>query len=181
MRFVLTRRFYVLLALGIVPLLFAWGSSWLAYAVLAYDILLVAGAAGDYLFSRNLPEELTIERSFSGRFAIGDPTEVTITIKNASARSYLMRVKDQYPAALVLSGEREFEALVRAGTNASSSYELTPPRRGRYEFGTTAVRVYSRLGLVWVQGELGSEDEIKVYPNMRRAREMELKALGANA
>jgi len=39
----------------------------------------------------------------------------------------------------------------------------------------------SRLGLVWCQAELGSPQIVKVYPNMRRAREMELKALGARS
>ncbi|MDQ3750661.1 MAG: DUF58 domain-containing protein, partial [Acidobacteriota bacterium] len=37
----------------------------------------------------------------------------------------------------------------------------------------------SRLGLVWCQTDLGEAESVKVYPNMRRAREMALKALGA--
>ena len=43
------------------------------------------------------------------------------------------------------------------------------------------MRFFSRLGLVWCQTNLGEAESVKVYPNMRRAREMELKALGANS
>src|SRR4029079_12814427 len=58
---------------------------------------------------------------------------------------------------------------------------VTPPRRGRYEFGRTAVRFLSRFGLVWCQTSLGEPETVKVYPNMRRAREIELKALGTQS
>src|SRR5262249_50845803 len=58
---------------------------------------------------------------------------------------------------------------------------VRPMRRGRYEFGTTAVRYLSKLGLVWCQTTLGEASSVKVYPNIRRAREMELKALGARS
>jgi uncharacterized protein (DUF58 family) len=61
------------------------------------------------------------------------------------------------------------------------SYSLTPSKRGKYAFGRTAVRYLSRLGLVWCQTSLGEPQTVKVYPNMRRAREAELKALGANS
>jgi uncharacterized protein (DUF58 family) len=43
------------------------------------------------------------------------------------------------------------------------------------------VRYLSRLGLVWNQTRLNQPQTVKVYPNMRRAREAELKALGARS
>jgi uncharacterized protein (DUF58 family) len=60
-------------------------------------------------------------------------------------------------------------------------YGLTPPRRGRFEFGQIAVRFLSRLKLVWCETRVGEATAVKVYPNMRRAREAELKALGARS
>jgi uncharacterized protein (DUF58 family) len=90
-------------------------------------------------------------------------------------------VKDEYPPEMVLSGGREARMRVEAQTVAALHYGLTPPRRGRFEFGRVAVRYLSRLGLVWVQTEMGLTGVVKVYPNMRRAREAELKALGARS
>ena len=80
-----------------------------------------------------------------------------------------------------LDESRESEFRVEPQGTADFFYDVTPPRRGRYEFGTTAVRWISRLGLVWCQVNIGEPQSVKVYPNMRRAREIELKALGARS
>jgi len=58
---------------------------------------------------------------------------------------------------------------------------LTPPKRGRFEFGLIAARYLSRWRLVWTQTRVGAPITVKVYPNMRRAREAELRALGARS
>jgi uncharacterized protein (DUF58 family) len=80
-----------------------------------------------------------------------------------------------------LSGVREARLTVEGQTTAALVYGLTPPKRGRFEFGQIAVRYLSRFNLVWCQTKVGTADVVKVYPNMRRAREAELKALGARS
>ena len=62
MRFVFSRRFYFLLAIGLVPLSLSRGISWLRPLVVAYDILLVLAAVADYFTSRSLPNGFTIRR-----------------------------------------------------------------------------------------------------------------------
>jgi len=181
MRFTFSRLFFILLAAGIVPLSISWTFPELRYAVLAYDLLLIFAAIADMFVSKNLPEEFTVTREFDRRFAIGDQTIVTIKIENASDRSFHIKVKDEYPSDMKLNEPREAEFTVGAQTTAEFSYTLTPTRRGKYEFGRTATRYLSRLGLVWCQAETGESQSVKVYPNMRRAREMELKALGARS
>jgi len=84
MRFVFSRRFYVLLALGLIPLSLSWNFPILRYAVLVYDILLIASALIDHFISRKLPESFQISRDFSKRFAIGDKTDVRLVIDNGS-------------------------------------------------------------------------------------------------
>lgn len=181
MRFVFSRRFYILLALGLIPLSLSWNFPILRYAVLVYDILLIASALIDHFISRKLPESFQISRDFSKRFAIGDRTDVRLVIDNGSNTDLSIKIKDEYPPKMKLDDDREAQFIVRAQTAAEFRYGLTPRRRGKYEFGKTAIRFLSRFGLVWCQSELGEEQSIKVYPNMRRAREMELQALGANA
>jgi uncharacterized protein (DUF58 family) len=181
MRFVFSRRFYILLALGIVPLSLSWNYSELKYAVFFFDILLVLAAVVDLVTSRRLPDGFTVGRAFNKRFAIGDPTRVSVLIENASPRSIRLKVKDEFPPEMNLDETREAEFDVEAQTNAEFYYHLTPPKRGKYEFGHTAIRFLGRLGLVWCQADLGQPQSVKVYPNMRRAREMELKALGARS
>ncbi|MDM7921282.1 MAG: DUF58 domain-containing protein [Pyrinomonadaceae bacterium] len=181
MRFIFSRRFYILLAIGLVPLSLSWSMPALRTAVLVYDILLVAAAIIDYFISRKLPEGFTIERGFDGRFAIGDPTKVLLSIRNETERDMDIRVKDEYPGEMTLNESREAAFTIDAQTGAEFYYHVTPKRRGRYEFGKTTVRFLSKLGLVWCQADAGTENSVKVYPNIRRAREMELKALGAQS
>lgn len=181
MRFVFSRRFYILLALGIVPLSVSWNIPELRYAVFAFDALLVVAAMADFFVSRSLPDGFALLRKFDRRFAIGDEVKVSLMIENASSRNLHIRVKDEYPFEMILKEAREAEFMVEAQTNAEFFYYLTPSKRGRYEFGTTAIRFLSRLGLVWCQTSIGEAQSVKVYPNMRRAREMELKALGARS
>ena len=180
MRFVFTKLFYFLVALAFVPLLFAWERPWLRWVALAYNILLLAAAVVESRFC-GLPKGVTISREFGGRFAMGAETEVRIHIQNASRKSLLIIVKDEYPPQMILSGMREGRIRVDAQSTATLIYEVRPPRRGRFEFGQTALRFRSRLGLIWCQTNVSEAVTVKVYPNMRRAREAELKALGARS
>src|ERR1044071_7246492 len=180
MPFVFTKLFYVLLAAGFVPLSLSWQRPVLLYVPLAYNAALLLAAFIDSRLSR-LPAGLTIERDFDGRFAVGAETEVRVKILNNSPRTLTLILKDEYPPEMKLINPREGRMRVEAHTTAMLLYTLVPPRRGRFEFGQTAVRYLSRLGLVWNQTRAGKPMSVKVYPNMRRAREAELKALGARS
>lgn len=179
MQFVFSRRFFILLALGLILLSVSWNFPILRYIVLGYDIFLILLAITDYFISRKLPEELSIRREFSKRFAIGDETMVNLRIENNSTKDFYLKIKDEFPPKMRLSQGREADFKAEAQTISDFYYGLTPPKRGKFEFGKTAVRYFSRLGLVWCQTALCAEESVKVYPNLRRAREMELKALGA--
>ena len=181
MRFIFSRRFFVLLAVGFVPLSLSWSFPALRYAVLIYDVLLVLLALGDYFVSRKLAEDLTVSREFGRRFAIGDANQVKIRVENRSPQTFDLQIKDEFPPQMKLSETREAKFKIEGQSFAEFFYSLMPPRRGRYEFGKIAARFLSRFGLVWCQTDLGKTETVKVYPNVRRAREMELKALGANS
>jgi len=181
MRLVFSRQFYGLLIIGLVPLSLSWSLPFVRTVVFAYDALLIIAAFADYFISRRLVEGLTIKREFDKKFAIGDSSVVRLMFENPTDRSFHLQVKDEYPPEMLLDDDREAEFTLRPHSDAQFSYSLTPPRRGRYEFGMTAVRFLSRFRLVWCQTSLGQTETVKVYPNMRRAREIELKALGAQS
>ncbi len=181
MRFVFTRKFYLLFGLGLLPLSLTFAVPMMPYIVLGYDVLLIAAALFDYFTSREFPEEIIIERTFAARFAIGGESEVTINISNPTPESYYLKIKDEYPSEMKLLDSREADIDLDAQSTVEFTYNLVPNRRGSYDFGRTAVRYLSRLGLVWCQTELGDQQSVKVYPNMQRAREIELRALGARS
>ena len=152
----------------------------LRWVALAYDIALIAVAVFD-AWNSKLPAKVQIERHFGGRFAVGAETEVRIEIANHTPRDITLILKDEYPPQMKLAGAREARLEIEAQTSAALVYGLTPPKRGRFEFGLIAVRYLSRWRLAWRQDRIGQPVAVKVYPNMRRAREAELKALGARS
>ena len=180
MRFIFSRLFYILLAIGFLPLSLSWGRPALRWLALVYDIMLLAAAIIDARVSR-WPKGVTVERTFGGRFAVGAETEVRVEVANRSTHPVSITVKDEYPPQMRLSGLREARMDVDPQTSTALIYGLTPPKRGRFEFGHVAIRYLSRLGLVWLYARTSEPVAVKVYPNMRRAREAELKALGARS
>src|SRR5918912_2666049 len=180
MRFVFTRLFYILLFAGLIPLSLSWGRPVFRWATLIYDMALFIAAILDSRLSR-LPAGFTIKREFGGRFAFGAETEVHVHLLNNSPRAVTLQVKDEYPPQMILQSARESRVRVEAQSSATLIYSLQPPKRGRFGFGQVALRYLSRLGLAWVQTKAGEAETVKVYPNIRRAREAELRALGARS
>lgn len=180
MRFVFTRLFYVLLVLGFIPLSLSWGRPALRWATLGFDVALLLAALIDARVSR-WPAGVRIEREFGGRFAVGAESEVRLRVLNHTPRAVTLVIKDEYPPQMQLTGVREGRVRTEAQMSSALVYTLKPPKRGRFEFGQIAVRYLSRFGLVWRETQQGQPVAVKVYPNMRRAREAELKALGARS
>jgi uncharacterized protein (DUF58 family) len=180
LKFVFSKFFYLLLALGLVPLSLSWTHPWLRWVVLLYDMALLALTLVDARISRLSPA-VRIARGFDGRFAVGGETEVRIEIQNNTTRALALSVKDEFPPQMKLAGLREAKLNVEAQRSLALAYSLTPPKRGRFEFGQIVVRFISRLGLAWCESKIGEPEFVKVYPNLRRAREAELKALGARS
>jgi uncharacterized protein (DUF58 family) len=139
LRFVFSKLFYILLAVGFVPLSLSWNRPMLRWVTLAYDLALIAAAIFDSWNSK-LPAKVQIERHFGSRFAVGAETEVRIEVANHTARDINLLVKDEYPPQMKLSGSREARLNIEAQTSAALVYGLTPPKRGRFEFGLIAVR-----------------------------------------
>lgn len=180
MPFVFTRLFFVLLALGFIPLSLSWGRPELRWVAFAYDATLLLAALIDARISQ-WPAGVHVERDFGGRFAVGAETKVSVRVLNNTPRAITLMVKDEYPPQMRLSGLRQARVHVDAQMSAALVYGLTPPKRGRFEFRQIAVRYLSRFRLVWREVSMGQTVAVKVYPNMRRVRDAELKALGARS
>ena len=180
MRFIFSKLFYALLAIGFVPLSLSWGRPILRWVALTYDLAIIACAIFD-AWNSKLSKGVRIDRHFASRFAVNAETEVRIEIANHTPRDISLIVKDEHPPQMKLSGAREARLNVDAQTSASLVYSLTPPKRGQFQFGRIAVRYLSRWRLAWRETFAAEAISVKVYPNMRRAREAELKALGARS
>src|SRR5207237_6950479 len=118
MRFVFTKLFYALLAVGFVPLSLSWGRPMLRWVTLTYDLALFACAIFDGRTSK-LPSGVRIERHFGGRFAVGAETEVRVEIANNTPHDISLILKDEYPAQMKLSGARAARVDIDAQSRAA--------------------------------------------------------------
>lgn len=181
MPFVFARRFYLLLIAGFVPLGLVSTFPFIGYAVLLYDFCLIAVGFYDYLVSRKRLQQITARRTFDERFAIGASNTIRITLENLNQRPVTVDLKDEIPAEMDLEGTREVTISLVENARAEFTYRLRPPRRGEYQFGKIAVRLLSALQLVKIDGYLSTAEAVKVYPNLRRARQMEHRSLGTRS
>ncbi len=152
----------------------------LAWVAATYDLVIIALALFD-AWNSKLAKTVSIERHFGGRLAVGAETDVQIDVANHTPRDISLIIKDEYPPQMQLVGSREARVEVEAQTSTKFFYSLKPPKRGQFSFGRIALRYMSRWRLAWCQTTAGEPITVKVYPNMRRAREAELRALGTRS
>jgi uncharacterized protein (DUF58 family) len=176
---VFTKRFFILFALGALPLIFAWQLSGVRWGLVAYDLLLLLIAYIDYRRTEDVAQ-IEVARHMPRRFMIGEENEVQITISHRLPRRFTLMIKDEYPPDLELRGERLLTAMPRRNggvqRQATVSYKLYAASRGDYGFGDMVLRWRSPWGLVVKQARVNAAESVKVYPNINEARRHELSA-----
>jgi uncharacterized protein (DUF58 family) len=179
---IFTRRFFILFSLGVLPLIFAMGTSgarWGLWTLIAYDLTLSLIAYFDYGRTENI-SHIEITRHIPRRFMIGEENDVVIAISHLLQRQITLTIKDEYPPGLVLRGERLLLATPKrkngAERQATVGYKLYAESRGAYEFGDIIARRVSPWGLVIKQDQVKAAESVKVYPNINEARRHELSA-----
>ncbi|MEW6126127.1 MAG: DUF58 domain-containing protein [Acidobacteriota bacterium] len=175
LNFVFTNLFFYLLALGIALLSLGWINRGALYLTILYDAILFLLASLDYFISES-GKDFQIEREMDERFAMGAENPVAVKIRNRTRRPVKFIVKDEYPAQMELVSPRIAVLTVPPGRARTWKYELLPTTRGKYEFGNTALRFRSKLGLLWKQYSYPTASDVKVYPNIREAKKNELYA-----
>ena len=176
---IFTRRFFILFAIGALPLIFAWRLPGVRWGLIAYDLILLLIAYIDYRRTANV-SQIEIARHMPRRFMIGEANEVRITISHRLPHRFTLTIKDEYPPDLELRGERSLVATPgRSGgadRQATISYMLYAASRGDYAFGDIVVRRLSPWKLVIKQDRVRAAESVKVYPNINEARRHELSA-----
>jgi uncharacterized protein (DUF58 family) len=172
---IFTRRFYILLALGVIPLLVAWswpGTRWL---VTLYDLALLLAAWVDW---RNAADVAGVEvkRLLTKRFMIGAENEVQLAIINRAPHKVTFTIRDEYPPELELRGERTLTATPRRN-EMIVGYRLFAAARGDYHFGDVILRWPGVMGLVIRQLRVPAAATVKVYPNINEAKKQEIYAM----
>jgi uncharacterized protein (DUF58 family) len=170
--FGLTPRSIGLLLAGFVWLVPGFWDGRLAFAMLAWDALVLVAALLDGL---RLPAatQLTASRSWLNAPALGGETEIELTIENRGRMIIDCRLVDDLPPALV-EEPKTLRLTAFPRVPAKLRYRMEPKERGDWETGWLYVRYRSGLGLAerWARAPL--TQTVRVYPALRTGEEQQI-------
>jgi uncharacterized protein (DUF58 family) len=172
--FGLTPRTIGLLLVGFLWLAPGFFDNRLAYAMLAWDGLILLAALLDGL---RLPaaKQLSAQRSWSNAPALDSETEIEITIENQSRLILDCRILDDLPSALSAAAEPPTLRLTAfPRVPGSLRYRVEPQERGDVQTGLLYLRYRSGLALVerWAKAPL--VQKVRVYPALRTGEEQQI-------
>lgn len=174
MNVIFARRFYWLLLLGVIPFSLGWLHPGWLWAGGIYDLSLLLAAAFDALRSPK-SSYLGVQRRMEKHFSLAARNQVQLELSNHSIGPLSVWLRDEVPSEMESTGS-EFEINIAANQKVAVNYFLTPRNRGDFEFGRSVVRTLGKLKLVWRQIGYETQQRIRVYPNFRQARQIELVA-----
>jgi uncharacterized protein (DUF58 family) len=170
--FGLTPRAIGLLLVGFVWLVPGFWDARLAYAMPAWDLLVLLCALLDGL-RLPAPAELTAGRSWSNAPALDSETEIELTLENHGRTIVECRLIDDLPPALVAEPST-LRLTVFPRIPATLRYRVEPKERGDCETGSLYIRYRSPLGLLerWARAPL--TQTVRVYPALRAGEEQQI-------
>ena len=170
--FGLTPRSIVLLLVGFVWLIPGFWDGRLAYAMLAWETLVLLAALLDGL-RLPAPAELIASRTWSNAPALDSETEIELTVENRGRMIIDCRLVDDLPPALVEEPET-LRLTVFPRVPASLRYRVEPKERGDWQTGWLYIRYHSGLGLIerWAKAPL--TQTVRIYPALRTGEEQQI-------
>ncbi|MEQ9263094.1 MAG: DUF58 domain-containing protein [Owenweeksia sp.] len=148
----------------------------LAQALLALLVVLV-GVDALQLFRAK--QVFFARRQLGQKFSNGDSNPVDIYLENRYGIAIKVRVMDEVPFQFQLR-DQVFQLRLEPAEYKWLHYELTPVKRGEYEFGQLNVFAESRLSLLSRRFRFEEPTVVKVYPSFIQMRKYELMAISQN-
>ncbi len=170
--FGLTPRSIGLLALGFAWLVPGFWDGRLAYAMLAWDVVVLVAALLD---GRRLPVagKLVAQRSWSNAPSLDSETEIELSLENQGRVILECRLVDDLPPALVAEPATH-RLTAFPHVPASVRYRVEPRERGDVQADWLYLRYRSPLGLAerWAGAPL--TQTVRVYPALRAGEEQQI-------
>lgn len=168
----ISKRLLIYLLPAAIPILFYTILPSGLYISGAYLLLLFVVAIIDYV-TNPLFRSVQANRVMNMKFSLGVENVVRLHIANRSRHTLKFQIKDDFPTEFLYDTVIH-ELEVRPMQEEVISYNLTPMRRGIYQFGDIHIRCCGVIGLVVRQIKISAQTEVKVYPNLNAIRQYEL-------
>lgn len=108
--------------------------------------------------------KIEITRRLPGRFAVGEPSDVRMEIRNPGRFPAAVEVFDGIPAGAE-AADMPWAGSIATGTKAKLTHAVRIIERGLARFGRIHVRRTSALGLWHFKYLVGNEEDVRVYPD----------------
>lgn len=166
-------RLYALLVLA--ALMILAGCFYFVFAVIGIviNILTVLLLLADWFMTTN-SQFLTVKRLVAGRLSIGRLNEVSLTIINQGPDELATKLKDDFPISFKCDAE-EFILTIPPLSKLTVTYNVTPLKRGNYQFKQTHMRYLSSLKLFWRQVGFHNDQEVRVFNDLKLLNELSIK------
>ncbi len=151
-------RFVVLVALGIVPIVYfadVAALGWWLLVVLAVSVLdlLLAGS----------PRKVQLERRLPGAIRLGETTSATLLLANAGRRTVRGVVRDGWQPSAGATPTRQ-PITLPAGERRAITTMLVPLRRGERRAHHVTIRSFGPLGVLARQATIHAPGAVRVLP-----------------
>lgn len=161
-------RFFLALVSGLVWLGPAWWDLRFAYAMVAWDFVVLLAWWVDF---RRLPPPggLEVSRLWLGPVSQGVETLVVVEMQNHSAVPLRAVLFDDVPLALRSEPPR-IQLRIRPFGTARQTYAVAPSQRGDVVAGEVFIRYQSLFQIAerWATADL--QQQVRVYPNLQEPR-----------
>jgi uncharacterized protein (DUF58 family) len=163
------RNFFLLLLIGLLWIGPAFIQPRFIYAMLLWDVLVVAAWALD-LSSLTRPDELTVSRSWNSAPALSNSANVTVTIENRGQGTVHVVATDDVPQQL-----RDDVAVLNFSVapcdDVDEAYEIRPHERGDVNLGLIYLRYTGPFRLAERWAEAPVAQQVRIYPNLEEAKQ----------
>ncbi|MBL8059518.1 MAG: DUF58 domain-containing protein [Chthonomonas sp.] len=167
-----TKRFWLLVALGIPLALTGIVITGFEPVVLLYNFTVFALLVGTWFLAPN-PKNLRASRMTDEVLSVNARNVIELVLENMGSTTMKGRVLDESPPDFI-STQRESGIELASGETMVLRYQVKPRDRGAEVFPCTLVRFMAPLGLCEVQHRLPTQQSISVYPNIKAIQEFDL-------
>ena len=161
-------RFFLLLLLGIGWLIPAFFDHRFAYAMVAWDALLVLAWAAD-LTALPHPRHLRIRRSWMEPPSLSVTSRAKITAINGSNATLHIHVLDAVPSS-IRTEPPALELIVAPHGEAEGGYSIQPRKRGMSVASQVYLRYEGRFRIAQRWAVADVRQEFIIYPNLAEAK-----------
>ncbi|MCH2229556.1 MAG: DUF58 domain-containing protein [Crocinitomicaceae bacterium] len=118
-------------------------------------------------------EPLEVSRKVNNRLNLGDDNPIILTITNKGNQPINFSMIEGYPVEMQ-DRSTVYSGVLSVDASREFSYNFTPKRRGKYEFGDVFIIIRSMFFLASRRIDLKLNETVHVYPSVLQMKKYEL-------